>query len=126
VTDPSGAAIQPAAPDDLEQIVQLNNQAVPAVSGRRGADGELVASPPLRGWSTMATADLGFVLLEPGSVYDSANYRWFASGSTRSCTSTAPWSLPVSAAADWGRPCTKQSRRRPAVVDLVESWPRST
>ena len=81
MTDPSGAAIRPAAPDDLEQIVQLNNQAVPAVSV---ADvermGELIALAAAAWVVDNGDGGLaGFVLLfEPGSAYDSANYRWFA------------------------------------------------
>lgn len=81
--------IRPAVEADLARLVELNNDAVPAVSPADPARmRELIglasacwvvesAGVELAGLETAATV-VGFVLLfEPGSGYDSPNYRWF-------------------------------------------------
>lgn len=70
--------IRPATDDDLDALVELNNEAVPAVTP---ADRDHMAR--LLEWASLAwvvddDGPVAFVLLfEPGSDYPSPNYAWF-------------------------------------------------
>lgn len=73
--------VRAATPDDLDEIVALNAASVPAV-GEADADrmAWLIELSALA-WVVDGTGSgelAAFVLLfEPGSTYDSKNYRWF-------------------------------------------------
>jgi predicted GNAT superfamily acetyltransferase len=124
--------------DDLSSsLVELNDAAVPAVSV---ADVErmvrLTGRPRRRcvggrrrnveGWTR---ARVSCVLFEPGSVYDSANYRWFAER-----FDAVPLRRPrrgrragQRGGGIWGATLYDAvAAEAVAVVDRVGSWPRST
>lgn len=74
-------ALRAAIADDLDELVRLNNLAVPAVSPADHDHMRALVAMSAAAWVVDDPAEAGlaaFVLLfEPGSDYESPNYRWF-------------------------------------------------
>ena len=74
-------AIRAVRPSDLSRLVELNNDAVPAVPAV--SEGEMAALVEAANWSLVAEQDgevRGMVIcFDPGQDYDSENYRYFES-----------------------------------------------
>lgn len=67
------------AADDLDEALELNNQAVPNVNAlTRARFEEILGECTYRTVAAAAGSIVGFLLaLGPGQRYDSPNYRWF-------------------------------------------------
>ena len=71
--------LRPATPGDVARLVELNNEAVPAVPAVTVA--EMADLLDQASWSVVVTdadAVVGMVIcFDPGVTYDSENYRYF-------------------------------------------------